>query len=134
MRNRPFLLFVLAALLLAGGCQKLNFEQTISLKPIVVKEYSFDAPAYQQKVTVTVAPVTTGVSAYLCKESDKDAVERALQAEKEPAASQLLGSRVSKGGPDTYSFDATIPAKTSYTLFLKGGPKETEVKLKVVGR
>jgi hypothetical protein len=134
MRKRSGAVVVLAALLLVGGCQKLNFEQTLTLKPTEVKPYLFDAPAYEQKVTVTVTPTATGVSAYLCRESDHEKVALQLEAEKEPQAALLLGSRVSKGAAETYSFDATVPAKTPYALLLKGGGKVTEVKVKLVGR
>jgi len=123
-----------ALLALAAGCQRLNFSKTYDLGPLEVKELEFDAPAYAQRLTVTVTPTSSGVSAYLMKAADKDAVDRALQGDKEPAASLLLASRVSKGAAETYSFEATVPAKTAYTLLIKPGPKPTQVKVTVVGR
>jgi hypothetical protein len=127
-------LAVPALLALAAGCQRLNYSKTFDLNPLAVQELEFDAPAYAQRLTVTVAPTSAGVSAYLMKAADREAVERALQADKQPAASLLLASRVSTGAPETYSFEATVPAKTPYTLLLKAGPKTTQVKATVVGR
>lgn len=125
---------LLALPLLLAGCQRLNYESTLTLEPLSVREIAFSPPAYTQRLTVTITPTNTGVSSYLVKSADKTQVDRALQAEKEPAASLLLGSRVSKGAAETYSFDASVPAKTEYVLMLKGGPKSTEVKVKVAGR
>jgi hypothetical protein len=127
-------LLVGAVLAPAAGCQRLNYHKTFSLGPLVVQELEFSAPAYAQKVTVTITPTSAGVSAYLVKASDMEAVGRSLQVDKEPAASLLLGSRVSKGQPETYSFEATVPAKTEYALLLKNSAKSTQVQVSVVGR
>jgi hypothetical protein len=96
----------------------------------------FSAPAYEQKVTVTIEPKSAPVSAYLIKSSDEKAVVVALLREKQPAPSLLLGGRAApnKGPAKAYSFDATVPAKTEYILLIKGGLKSTEVKVKVVGK
>jgi hypothetical protein len=129
-----FVVLLSLVLALASGCQRLNFSKTYTLSPLVVQEITFDPPAYAQKVSVTITPTSAGVSAYLIKAADMQAVDRALQADKEPAASMLLASRVSKAAAETYTFEATIPAKTEYSLLLKGGTKSTDVKVSVVGR
>jgi hypothetical protein len=134
MRNRAGALAVLAAVLLAGGCQKLNVEKTITLDPIDIHEIDVDPPAYQQKVTVTITPTSGPVSAYLCTEANKQVVKNALGRDKAPPADKVLGSRESKGGPEAYTFEATVPAKTAYSLLLKGGGKKTEAKIKLTGR
>lgn len=134
MPTRLLALLLFAALALTAGCQRLNYKSSPKLDPLTVHAIDFTAPAYEQRLTVSVAPVNAGVSAYLIKSADKEAVSQALDAEKEPAASLLLGSRVSKGAAETYTFDATVPAKTPYSLLLKGGKKSTEVKVSVVGR
>lgn len=127
---------LLVAVLLAGisGCQKLRFEKTYDLSAGVPHSLEFDPPAYQQRVTVTITPTAAGVSAYLCKESDAREVTKVLEAVKgEPRASALLGSRVSKGEAETYTFEATVPAKTAYTLLLKS-LRATQVRVEVIGR
>jgi hypothetical protein len=136
VRIRLSALLLLAALLAAAaGCQKLTYEKTIHLDPGEVYEIEFSAPSYQQKVTVTIDPKTSGVSAYLLKSSDKAAVKGVLNKVKggEPPASALLASRVSSGGPEKYTFEATAPAKTEYMLLLKSS-KSTDVTVKLVGR
>lgn len=116
------------------GCQRLNYNTTFKLGVLGTHDIHFSAPAYNQRVVVTVTPTDSAVSSYLVKSEDHPAVERALQADKEPQASRLLGSRVSKGNPETYSFEATIPAKTEYSLVFKGSGRPTEVKVQIVGR
>jgi hypothetical protein len=137
MHTRFAVLALVAGILVASGCQKLNFEKTYNVgQNLVSEQIIFSAPAYDQKVTVTIEPVSGPVSAYLMKSSDHKAVDDALNHQKEPSPSLLLGSRVSpKNGPaEAYSFDATVPAKTEYVLLLKAGLKSTEVKVKVVGK
>jgi hypothetical protein len=133
MRSR-LAIVSLVALLSLVGCQKLNFEKTYNMQPLEVRDLIFTAPAYQQKVTVTITTTTAGVSSYLCKEDDQTRVMLSLNADKQPPASLLLGSRVSEHGAESYQFEATVPAKTPYVLLLKAGKQATEVKVKVVGR
>jgi hypothetical protein len=125
---------LIAPALLVAGCQKLADERTVKVAPMDIYKISFSAPSYKQKVTATVAPEGAAVSAYLVKDSDVEAVEKALNAEKEPEGAPLLSGKVSKGDPETYTLEAEAPAGTAYTLILKGGAKQAEVKLKVVGR
>lgn len=132
--RKATLAIVVLLIALTAGCQRLNYKSTFTLKPTEVETRYFDAPAYHQKVQVTIAPTATGVSAYLIKEDDEIAVRMKLQADKEPEASKLLGGRVSRGAPETYSFEATVPSKTKYCLYLKGGSQATDVTVTVVGR
>jgi hypothetical protein len=127
-------LLVTVALTATTGCQRLNFSKKLTLSPMVVHQLEFTRPAYNQRVTVKIAPTSTAVSAYLVKTDDASAVDRALHAGKEPAASLLLGSRVSTGQAETYTFEATVPAKVDYTLMLKPGTKSTDVVVTVTGR
>ena len=129
---------ILCSLVLASlaGCQRLSWSATNpDLGPKGVATYEFSAPAYEQRVTVSVKPDDAAVSAYLVKESDKDAVAKILDAiSSEPPANLVLGSRASEGEPETYSFDATVPAKVPYVLFLRGGKKTTSVNVTVTGK
>jgi hypothetical protein len=133
MRTRLSVLFVLAGLLMTAGCQRLNYDKSFSLQPMSTQQIDFDPPSYSQKLSVSITPDKAGVSAYLIKTADKAAVLKVLDAEKEPEASQLLASKVSKGAAETYTLDASVPAKTGYTLILKT-VKPTDVKVKVTGR
>lgn len=136
--RRGVLIVVLAPAMLVGalGCQRLNFQKQVDLTMGEVAAFNFTPPAYAQKVIVTVAPTDAGVSAYIAKTDDDTAMRSALdKVRAEPAASLLLASRVSKDAPETYTIEATIPAKTAYTLYLRGGLKKgTSVKLSLVGR
>jgi hypothetical protein len=135
MRSPLFVLPLMAfCLSVAGGCQKLNFEKSYQLEPHGLQEVIFSAPAYQQKVSVTITPASSAVSAYLCKEGDVNQVKSALDADKQPPEALLIASRASKGAAEPYSLEATIPAKTGYALVLKGSGQATEVKVKLVGR
>jgi hypothetical protein len=136
MRSRFLALAVLGSLLTTNGCQKLNVEKTVNVQMGIPQEaFTVDPPRYQQKVTVTVEPQAASVSAYLIKSEEKDAVEKALQSDKDPPDAAVLGSRISKGDTEIYSFDATVPAKQGYTLMLKGNKKKsTDVKIKLVGK
>lgn len=135
MRKSGWLMVLVAGLLsVTAGCQRLNYQKTFTLTPLIVQQIDFSEPAYAQKLAVTIQPTTGSVSAYLVKSADAERVERALQSDKEPPASLLLASRVSRGAAEEYTFEATVPAKTAYTLLLKGGSKPTEVKVSVIGR
>jgi hypothetical protein len=128
------ILFVAVVLLGATGCQKLHFTKTLKLGPGNVEDFHFDPPAYNQRVTVTIEPTGGGVSAYLVKEADWEAAARNLRKNAEPDAGILLGSRVSRGPAETYTFEATVPAKTEYALLVKAGSQMADVKITVVGR
>jgi hypothetical protein len=135
MRNGVLRALAVAALLVpTAGCQRLNYTKKFTLGPMAVQKVDFSAPAYEQKLKVTVTPTGGPVSAYLTKADDAQAVERFLDGGKEPPASLLLGSRVSQGSAETYSFDATVPAKVEYTLLLRAQAKGTDVSIAVVGR
>jgi hypothetical protein len=126
------LAFLLAALLLAGGCQRLNFERSVELNALATHVFEFDPPRYEQKVAVTVTPVEGPVSAYLVKASEVKAVEKALNDNKDLPA--VLASKESKEKAEEYTLEATVPAKTAYALVLYPTKKRTNVKVKVIGR
>jgi hypothetical protein len=126
----------LVMVVLLAGCQRLNYEKDHTVKATGPTVLEFDAPRYEQKLTVTIRPSNAACSAYIGKQDDQSAIENALNAGKEPAASMLFGSRSSKGKtPEEYSFDATVPAKVPYVLLLRTeGFKDNLVNVKVVGR
>ena len=69
----------LTALLVAAGCQKLNFSKTVNVPANILRDgIIFSPPAYEQKVTVTIEPEKGPVSAYLIKSSNQEAVEKLL--------------------------------------------------------
>ena len=130
-------LLVLAVVVLGmTGCQKLRFEQTVEVRQMSTHRLDFDPPAYKQEVRADIQPEDVSVRAYLVKTSDADAIETALSRNKEPAASLLLGGKTFKPNDSRQDFtlEATIPAKTPYSLIFNGGKKSTKVKVKVVGR
>jgi hypothetical protein len=126
------LLLLLA--LFSTGCQRLNFEKTYSLRAIEIQQVSFDPPAYQQKVTVSISGTKGPVSAYLVKSGDEPKVEAALDANRPLPTDSVFNSNVNKESAKDYSFDATVPAKVGYSLLLRAEKSSTDVKVKVVGR
>ena len=124
------------ALLALAGCQKLNYSNTPEIKLGEVWSASFSAPTYEQKVHVSIEPENCSVSAYLVKESDAQAIEEALSANREPDPRKILAGKTFKrtDSRQDYNFDATVPAKTPYRLFINGGARSTKVKIKVVGQ
>jgi hypothetical protein len=133
MRTKLSLILVFAVLLTAGGCQRLNREDTYTLKPFEPLKVTYSPPAYEQKVTLTIKPVSAAVSAYLIKATDLPAVEKSLDAEKEPASNIVLAGKTTKGAAETYTIEGTVPAKVEYVLVLRSH-KDTEVTVKTVGR
>jgi hypothetical protein len=113
---------------------ELRYEKTFELGPLAVQELDFDAPDKAQKLTVTITPNVAVLSAYLLKTADSEAVERAVQRDKEPAAALLLASGKSKGAGKAFTFEAKVLARTAYTLLIKNGNEAAKVKVKVVGR
>jgi hypothetical protein len=119
---------------MATGCQRMKEERTVTIAPGGSHALEFSAPSYSQKVTVTVSPSGGSVSAYLVKTSEFSAVDSALDVGKPPPADAVFARKESKDQAEEYSLEATIPAKTEYTLLLRAGPKGADVKVKVVGR
>jgi hypothetical protein len=134
MRNR---LIVLAVLLLGvTGCQKLNVQGTTELPMASTKRFEIGAPAYNQTVHVTIEPADVSVSAFIVKTADADEAERAVAPGKAPPEKYVLGGKTFKSSDSRqdFNFEATVPAKTPFTLLLCGGRRTTKVKYKVVGR
>jgi hypothetical protein len=130
--NRFAALLLLLALF-SVGCQRLNFEKTTSMEMSEIKHFKFSAPAYQQKVQVSITGTKSPVSAYLVKQGDEEKVETALNENKALPNDSIFGSKANKTSAEDYTFDATIPAKIPYTLMLRA-EKSTDVKVKVTGR
>jgi len=133
MRSRAVFYLLPLLLCLAVGCQRVRIEKSYKMEAQAVQLLGVDPPAYQQQVKVTVEPVSAGVKAYLVKEVDEKIAQDALGSEKEPRADIVLGS----GGSEQarpFSFEATIPAKTGYTVLLKTATKGTDVKVTIVGK
>ena len=135
MRSAKGTMLLLAALLVGvAGCQKLNFSTTVTLGPNQIHDMEVPPPAYNQRLTVTIAPTSGAASAYVVKQSDYDKVMSALKKNTEPDAAMLLGSRVSRGIAQEYTFEANVPAKTAYYVLVKADVKMTDVKVTIVGR
>ena len=126
--------FVASLLLVTTGCQKLHFTKTLKLGPSHVEDFHFDPPAYNQHVTVTIEPTGGAVSAFLVKEADSEKAARMLKRSSELNTNMVLGSRVSKGAAEKYSFEVDVPAKTDYALLVKAGTLAADVKITVIGR
>jgi hypothetical protein len=119
------------ALLLAAGCrqQRLNVERTVTLEGgLGWKTLEFDPPRSEQKLTVTVTSPGVPVNAYLVKAADAPALQTALERGQAPTS-----TLAQKEKAEDIMLEATVPAKTGFTLVLQSN-KKTDAKVKVVGR
>jgi hypothetical protein len=135
MRRLASLSVVLVGLCTAGGCQRINTEQSWKeLGPGDHRILDFTAPAYNQKLKVTISTSAQPVSAWVIKESEKEKVETALTLGKPLPPAAVLGSKESTQKED-FVLDASVPAKIPYSLVVKNAGKgKTDVKVKVTGR
>jgi hypothetical protein len=134
---RPFArrsALLLALLALAGGCQRLHHEQTLSLGMAESQSIPVDAPRYNQQVAVTVTPTGGPVSAYLVKTDEVDRVITLLDGGKAPPADAVFASKESKDRPEEYVLEGTVPANTAFSVLLRTHLKKADVKVKIVGR
>jgi hypothetical protein len=129
--SRAVLGLLAGCLILAAGCkQRLNEEKTLSLEPGVAKSLQIDAPAGEQKVTVTVASPGAPVSAYLVLEKNRTTAEDALIAGKKPVNPLAGQDRVEQA-----TLEATVPAKEAYAVVVSNaGGKPAQVKVTIQGR
>jgi hypothetical protein len=114
--------------LLLAGCTRLDFEHTYDLEGPVTQKVEWDAPKYEQKLTVTVS-AEEPVSVYLVKEDDKEKAMNALTADKEPE-----GALASKVNAKEITLQATVPAKTAAAVLIRNRANKNRVKVKVTGR
>jgi hypothetical protein len=132
MRRSPVWLACLALSLPGlGGCQKLDIQRSVTLAPGDVKNLQIDAPRSDQKVRVTLASSDSAINAYLVLQKDHDAVDQALQAGNRPDPSAVLASQ-EKAKEAT--LEATVPAKSGFSIFFNGATKPTTVSVQVTGR
>src|SRR5262249_2663322 len=97
-------------------------------------KWEFDPPTYKQKLTITVTPTGGPVSAWLVKEEDVKAVEKDLEAQKDPPPSRALAHQANKAKAQELTLNAQVPAKTPYALLVKAEKSKVTVKVKIKGR
>jgi hypothetical protein len=131
-RNVTWVLAGLAAVLLAGGCQRLNQVQTITVQPGEVRGVRIDPPKQEQKVRVTVTAVDAPVDVYVAVVKDRklpdDQIGRVL------LDSSAGGILVSKKGVKEDTLEATIPAGTEFAVLCGGAEKATSVTIRIAGQ
>jgi hypothetical protein len=124
---RPCGLLLGLLVVTATGCQRVNHEKTYTLEPGEMKSILFDAPRWEQKVTVQVSSPGTPVSVYLVPAADDEAARRAASR----GGSAVLAG---KEKAEDISLEAAVPAKTAYAVVLEAHAKKAEAKLRVSGR
>jgi hypothetical protein len=121
--------FVCLTVLFVVGCgQKLEHQTDWTISPGETKLLHLDGVARGQKLVVTIQS-DAEVDLWIVKGHDKDAISAKIDAGQEPEDS-LGGARKIQGEK---KIEATIPAKTPYTVVAGGVGKPTKVKLKLVG-
>jgi hypothetical protein len=134
MRNRVTLSVLLVGLTLLTGCQRINTEAAWTLGPGDHNFLDFSAPAYNQKIRVTVTTSAEPVSVWVIKGMTEEELNTKMTLKNAPPEKAVFGARESKTKEDL-TLDATVPAKTAYMVVVRNnGRKTTEVKVKVVGR
>jgi hypothetical protein len=132
MRRSPVLLACLALSLPGlGGCQKLDEKRSVTLAPGDVKNLQIDAPRADQKVHVAVTSSDCPVDVYVVLQKDHDSVDQTLLAGNKPDAKKVLASQEKTRDA---SLEATVPAKSGYSIFFAGATKPTTVSVQVSGR
>jgi hypothetical protein len=129
MNKRACLICALLAALLTAGCQPLKVEKTLSILGGGVEALIFDAPRYEQKLTVQVSSPGAPVSVYLVRESEMEKARTLMEQGKAPTE-PLAG----KDGGEEITLEATVPAKTAYALLVRANKVKAEAKVKVTGR
>jgi hypothetical protein len=113
----------------AAGCQsRLSQDLSYKLGPGESRTITVDPPRYDQKVTVTI-DADGPVSVYVYLKKDGDAVEKDLGSKQ--ASDKALGSW---SGSGTGTAEATVPAKQEAVVRVEATKKETNVRLKIVGK
>jgi hypothetical protein len=125
-------LWAALAALLAGlaGCQKLNYEKTITVAPAEVQAILVDAPSGEQKLTVDINPNGVAVDVYVVLEDKHEAVKQKLLGGGKPDPADIRGGQEKLEGGKV---EATIPAGKGFAVLIGNARKKTEVKVKVTG-
>jgi hypothetical protein len=125
-------LSLVALVLLLAGCQRLNEDRTVDLEPQSIKYVSVDPPRSQQQVTVLVSSPGVPVDVHLVAEGEKDAAMKSLELGKRLESSKLLTA--AQLNVESATLEATVPARTGFTVLLSGARKKAAVHLKITGR
>jgi hypothetical protein len=120
---------LLCATVALGGCGGLSIEQKVTLNPVEPKQLDIDAPRSEQKVKVEVDAPGVPVLVYVVKTEDAEEAFKALIREKEPA-NTLAGTTEPS---EKVSLTATIPAKTPFSVLLRGVGTKGEATVRIKG-
>ena len=127
---RPMILVLLGlALLVPVGCQKVDYQHTISMEAGDIKSTTITAPQREQHVRVAVDSSASPVDVYIVLEKDRQQAIEALNKDK-PLAQALASKKRVRN--DT--LEATIPAKNEYAVVLTGAGGPTAVQLHITAR
>jgi hypothetical protein len=120
-----------ALVLVAAGCQPVNFETSVQLEPGSIHPVEISAPSRDQNIKVTVTASGAPVSVYVVLQKDREAVESAILRDKKPDVSKVLASQEKT---ENATLDAKIPAKNDYAVLVYNGPVKTaQVKISIKG-
>jgi hypothetical protein len=136
MRRLAILSALVVGLCALGGCQRINVAQTwTQLGPGEHRWLDFSAPAYNQKLRITVTPTAEPVSVWVIKAlPSEDQLDSAMTLKSKPPEASILGSKEPQQ-KEEYNLDVTVPAKTAYWVVVRNsGRKDTDVTIKIAGR
>jgi hypothetical protein len=131
--RRTFSIFsvLLAGLFLTAGCQRLNYEKTVTVGPGNSEVLVIDPPSVNQDVKVDFKSSKEPVSVYIVLEENAEAVKQKTDLGGKPEADKIIAGKekVMEG-----TVEGKVPAKKGYQIIIGGATKDTEVTVKVTGK
>jgi hypothetical protein len=119
----------------ALGCQRLDYDKTLTIKPGELQKIYIDPPGRDQKLTVEVSIVPPGapVGAWVVLDENLDAVVGDLKNGLPPGEGKVLAG---KERIESATLETVIPAGKNFAVLLRASRegKETVVRVKVTGR
>lgn len=116
----------LVVLGLAGCGSVLKDDRTVSVNPGEWKAVEYSAPKKEQKVVIDFTATGGPVSAYVVLQKDREAADKAVDANRMPANTLASRENASSG-----KLEATIPAGAAFVLLVvnaSGKPTDVQVK------
>lgn len=118
----------LLLLVLAGCGQPLDVRKDLTLEIGEVHCVFIDAPSREQKVVVSVTS-DVEVDAWIVKGQDEAAINKQMNLGQKPTDALSGKQKIT-----SEKIDATIPARTAYTIVVGNSTKNAKVNVKITGK
>jgi hypothetical protein len=115
------------AILVLPGCQRLHYQTNFKLNKGDFETCSVLPPRTAQEVTVTITSPGSPVEAYVVLEKDREAAQKAVHNDLEPA------NALAKGRGEELTLSVSIPAKSGFSILVGGASKPCKGQIKATG-